>query len=134
MIKLGWMARATDAEVFEDPGDAFGGAVSLTGPEWMRYRDTGTPPAKLGPKDGDIIWRYDMMDELGVFPHNASNCSVIVVGDMVYACTSNGQDWTHSNVPSPLSPSFIALDAKTGELKGEDDAGIGPNIFHGQWS
>jgi outer membrane protein assembly factor BamB len=75
-----------------------------------------------------------MMDELGVFPHNASNCSVIVVGGMVYACTSNGQDWTHSNVPSPLSPSFIALDAKTGELLGEDDAGIGPNIFHGQWS
>ncbi|GIT38197.1 MAG: hypothetical protein Ct9H300mP7_1180 [Verrucomicrobiota bacterium] len=37
-------------------------------------------------------------------------------------------------VPSPLSPSFIALDAKTGELKGEDDAGIGPNIYHGQWS
>ena len=75
-----------------------------------------------------------MMDELGVFPHNASNCSIIVVGDMVYACTSNGQDWTHSNVPSPLSPSFIALDAKTGELRGEDDAGIGPSIFHGQWS
>ena len=98
------------------------------------HLDTGKPPAKLGPKDGDIIWRYDMMDELGVFPHNASNCSVIVVGDMVYACTSNGQDWTHSNVPSPLSPSFIALDAKTGELKGEDDAGIGPNIYHGQWS
>ena len=98
------------------------------------HLDTGKPPASLGPKDGDIIWRYDMMDELGVFPHNASNCSVIVVGDMLYACTSNGQDWTHSNVPSPLSPSFIALDAKTGELKGDDDAGIGPNIYHGQWS
>ncbi|GIT05709.1 MAG: hypothetical protein CM1200mP29_11200 [Verrucomicrobiota bacterium] len=44
------------------------------------HLDTGKPPAKLGPKDGDIIWRYDMMDELGVFPHNASNCSVIVWG------------------------------------------------------
>jgi outer membrane protein assembly factor BamB len=94
----------------------------------------GKPKANIGPKDADIIWRYDMMDELGVFPHNASNCSVLVVDDLVYVCTSNGQDWTHSNIPSPLSPSFIALDRKTGLLRGEDDAHIGPRIFHGQWS
>jgi outer membrane protein assembly factor BamB len=94
----------------------------------------GKPKAKIGPKDADIIWRYDMMDELGVFPHNASNCSVIIVGDLIYVCTSNGQDWTHSNIPSPNSPSFIALNKKTGELVGEDDAHIGPHIFHGQWS
>jgi outer membrane protein assembly factor BamB len=92
------------------------------------------PPIPPGPKDADIIWRYDMMDELGVFPHNASNCSVLIVDGVVYVCTSNGQDWTHSNIPSPNSPSFIALDAKTGELIGEDDAHIGPRIFHGQWS
>src|SRR5256714_1711344 len=92
------------------------------------------PPIEPGPKDADIIWRYDMMDELGVFPHNASNCSVLIVDDIVYACTSNGQDWTHSNVPSPNSPSFIALNKKTGELIGEDDAHIGPRIFHGQWT
>jgi len=93
----------------------------------------GKPPAKIGPRDADIIWKYDMMDELGVFPHNASNCSLLVVDDLVYACTSNGQDWTHVNIPSPNSPSFIALDKKTGKLMGEDNAGIGPRIFHGQW-
>ncbi len=91
------------------------------------------PPIEPGPKDADIIWVYDMMDELGSFPHNASNCSVEVVDDIVYACTSNGQDWTHVNIPSPNSPSFIALDKKTGKLVGEDNAGIGPRIFHGQW-
>ncbi len=94
----------------------------------------GKPKATIGPKDADIIWRYDMMDELGVFPHNASNCSILVIGDVIYVCTSNGQDWTHSNIPSPNSPSFIALDKKTGKLLGEDDAKIGPHIFHGQWS
>src|ERR1051325_2302576 len=94
----------------------------------------GKPKASVGPKDADIIWVYDMINELGVFPHNASNCSVLVVGDLVYACTSNGQDWTHSNIPSPLSPSFIALNKNTGEFAGEDDAHIGPRIFHGQWS
>src|SRR3954469_21522487 len=94
----------------------------------------GKPKAQIGPKDADIIWRYDMMDDLGVFPHNASNCSVLIVDDLVYACTSNGQDWTHSNIPSPNSPSFIALNKKTGEFMAEDDAHIGPRIFHGQWS
>jgi outer membrane protein assembly factor BamB len=93
----------------------------------------GKPKAKIGPKDADIIWRYDMMDELGVFPHNASNCSVIIIGDIVYVCTSNGMDWTHSNIPSPNAPSFIALNKNTGEFLGEDDAHIGNRIFHGQW-
>jgi outer membrane protein assembly factor BamB len=93
----------------------------------------GKPKAKIGPKDADIIWKYDMMDELGVFPHNASNGSPLIVGDFVYVCTSNGQDWTHSNIPSPLSPSFIAVNKNTGELAGEDDANIGPRIYHGQW-
>lgn len=91
-------------------------------------------PIPPGPKDADIIWRYDMMDELGVFPHNASNCSVLIIGDVIYVCTSNGQDWTHVNIPSPLSPSLIALNKKTGELLGEDDAKIGNRLFHGQWS
>ena len=92
------------------------------------------PPIEPGPNDADILWRYDMIDELGVFPHNASNCSVLVIDDVVYVCTSNGQDWTHSNIPSPNSPSFIALNAKTGEFLAEDDAHIGPRILHGQWS
>ena len=91
-------------------------------------------PIEPGPKDADIIWAYDMMDELGVFPHNASNGSLLIVGDLVYAVTSNGQDWTHSNIPSPNAPSFIALNKHTGEFAGEDDAKIGPNILHGQWS
>ena len=94
----------------------------------------GKPKVPVGPKDADIIWRYDMMDELGVFPHNASNCSVIIVDGVVYVCTSNGQDWTHVNIPSPGSPSFIALDQQSGKLIAEDNAGIGPRIFHGQWT
>jgi outer membrane protein assembly factor BamB len=102
--------------------------------EAQYYVGPGKPKVEPGPKDADIIWTYDMMDELGVFPHNASNCSVLVLGDIVYACTSNGQDWSHSNIPSPNSPSFIALNKKTGELIGEDNANIGPHIFHGQWS
>ncbi len=96
-------------------------------------RDTGKPPAQIGPRDADIIWVYDMMDELGVFPHNASSCSPVVQGDLVYVCTANGQDWTQTNIPAPFSPSFIAVDKKTGRLAGEENAGISPRVLHGQW-
>src|SRR5512140_56468 len=92
------------------------------------------PPVEPGPKDGDIIWRYDMIDELGIFPHNASDGAPLIVGPAVYVNTSNGQDWTHSNIPCPNAPSLIALNKRTGELAGEDDAKIGPRIFHGLWS
>ena len=91
------------------------------------------PPVEPGPHDADIIWVYDMYNDLGVFPHNASNCSVLIVDDILYTCTSNGQDWTHSNIPAPNAPSFIALDKKTGKFLAEDEAHIGPHIFHGQW-
>jgi outer membrane protein assembly factor BamB len=94
----------------------------------------GKTPAKIGPQDADIIWRYDMMDELGIFPHNASNCSILSIGDILYVGTSNGQDWTHVNVPSPNAPSLIALDKRSGKLLGEDTALIGTRLFHGQWS
>ena len=85
-------------------------------------------------RDADIIWRYDMINELGVFPHNASACSVLVIGDIVYVNTGNGQDSTHQNVPSPHSPSVIALDRHTGKLLGQDSEDIGTRIFHAQWN
>jgi len=83
--------------------------------------------------DEDIIWRYDMIDELDTFPHNLATCSPLVVGDLVFAVTANGVDETHINVPSPDAPSFIALNKNTGELVWEN-ASPGENILHGQWS
>ena len=83
--------------------------------------------------DADIIWRYDMMDELGVFQHNMANSSPVVHENLIYVSTSNGQDESHVNVPSPKSPAIIALDKTTGKLVWED-ASPGANILHGQWS
>ncbi len=83
--------------------------------------------------DGDIIWIYDMMDELDVFPHNLATCSPLVVGDLIILETSNGVDEGHIHIPSPDAPSFIALNKNTGELVWED-ASPGENILHGQWS
>ena len=92
-------------------------------------------PVELNPEtDADIIWRYDMRNELGVFPHNITSCSPLVVGDKVYTATSNGVDWSHTNIPNPRAPALIALDKETGELVGEEDAGISKRLLHANWS
>ena len=84
--------------------------------------------------DADIIWMYDMRDELGVFPHNVTSSSPLVLGDKVFIATSNGVDWSHTNIPAPLSPSWIALDKNTGELVGEDGSGASASALHAAWS
>ena len=58
--------------------------------------------------DADIIWRYDMMEELGVQQHNMANSSPVMFENLIFVSTSNGQDESHVNVPSPKAPSIIA--------------------------
>lgn len=86
-----------------------------------------------GETDGDVIWALDMYDELGVFPHNMAATSPLVHGDILFVNTSNGVDESHINIPSPRSPSFLAIDRRTGEVLWED-ASPGRNVLHGQWS
>ena len=86
-----------------------------------------------GPKDADIIWEFDMMEEVGSHPHNFANSSPVSYGDLIYLSTSNGQDESHVNVPSPRAPSIIALNKTTGKLVWEDNS-VGEKILHGQWS
>ena len=89
-------------------------------------------PMKLEANDADILWRFDMLRELPVFPHDASNCSVLVHGDFVYSCTANGV--YDGKIVMPSAPSLIALDKRTGELVAKDDGHISADVFHGQWS
>ena len=83
--------------------------------------------------DGDIIWRFDMMEELGVSQHNMANSSPVIYENLLFVSTSNGQDESHVNVPSPKAPSIIAIDKNTGKLVWEDNP-VGEKILHGQWS
>ena len=107
-----------------------------------------------GPKDADILWRLDMIEKLGVFPHNLATCSPLIVGDTLFVITSNGVDEGHINIPVPEAPSFLAIDKKTGKVLWQDnspsatcrssegrrrsqhqEAGEqGPLLMHGQWS
>lgn len=89
---------------------------------------------EVGPKDADILWVYDMRAELGVFPHNITSSSVLIHGDQIYVNTSNGVDWSHTNIPSPNAPILVCLDKNTGKLLGEEASGISEHILHGSWS
>jgi outer membrane protein assembly factor BamB len=86
-----------------------------------------------GLENADVLWRFDMMEEVGAFPHNMSNASPVSFGDLIYVSTSNGQDESHVHVPSPRAPSIIAINKNTGKLVWEDNS-VGEKILHGQWS
>ena len=90
--------------------------------------ETGT-----GPTDGDILWSYDMIGELDVFPHNLATGSPLIIGDLLYTITSNGVDEGHVNIPSPFSPHMIALNKNTGEFVWEN-TDVGEGILHGSWT
>ena len=96
--------------------------------------DKGKEPLELKDTDADVIWRFDLREELGVFPHNIASSSVLILGDLVFCTTSNGQDWSHLNIPAPQAPCVIALNKKDGTLAGEEAEGIGERIMHCNWS
>lgn len=105
-------------------------------PQGFRDNENDGPfkEEKLNGKfDADIIWKFDMMEEVGSQPHNMANCSPVAYGDLLYINTSNGQDESHVNVPSPKAPSIIAINKKTGKLVWEDNS-VGEKILHGQWA
>lgn len=83
--------------------------------------------------EADIVWRFDMMKELGVSPHNMSNCSILMAEGILFVCTSNGVDESHGRIPAPDAPSFIAMDSITGKVLWTDNS-PGQNILHAQWA
>jgi outer membrane protein assembly factor BamB len=101
------------------------------------FRDNendGLKDEKLtGPNDADVVWQFDMLEEVGSYPHNLSNASPVALGNLIFANTSNGQDESHVNIPSPKAPAIIALDKDTGKLVWEDNS-VEDRILHGQWS
>ncbi|MGH9460015.1 MAG: PQQ-binding-like beta-propeller repeat protein [Vicinamibacteria bacterium] len=92
-----------------------------------------TDEAATSEHHADIVWRFDMMAEVGSHPHNMANSSPVMYGDLIFVSTSNGQDESHVNIPSPRAPAIIALNKNTGELVWEDNS-VEDRILHGQWS
>ena len=105
------------------------------------FKDEGTyivgednPAVEVSPLDADIIWYYDMILELNTRPEDVANSSVLVHGDLLYVCTTNGIDDPHRRDPKRGAPSLIVLNKKTGKLVAKDDEKIALRVSHGQWS
>jgi outer membrane protein assembly factor BamB len=108
-----------------------------TGPFVDEAQYTAGPdqtPIAQGAGDADIVWRFDMRDQFGVFPHNMTSSSILVVGDKLFVTTSNGVDWTGRHLPSPDAPALICLDKKTGKLLARERSGISGRTFYCNWS
>ena len=82
--------------------------------------------------DGQIVWTYDMMQNLKVVPYHLANCSPLIVGDLVMIVTGNGRN-EQGGFPSPKAPSFVAINKKTGQLAWQSNL-PGEKIIEGQWS
>lgn len=95
---------------------------------------TGEPPVEPGPKDGDILWLFDIVRECGVRQHDQAHASPLVHGPFLYLNTSNGVDDSHVVIAAPDAPSLIVLDRLTGRLVAQDNERIGPRVFHSTWS
>lgn len=105
------------------------------------YRDegqymagAGNKPIELKPTDADILWRCDLIDDLGIRPHDATSCSVLVHGDLIYFSTSNGVNAAHDKVLAPNAPAIAALDKRTGKLAAFEKDGLSGRLYHCQWS
>ena len=83
--------------------------------------------------EADVIWKFDMMGQLGSSQHNMCSCSITGTGDIIFVNTSNGVDESHLTIPAPNAPSFFAMNRDTGKVLWTDDS-PGTNILHGQWS
>jgi outer membrane protein assembly factor BamB len=94
---------------------------------------TNNPGGTLAATDGDILWKYELIKELDVVPHDVCGSTLLIVGDLLFACTSNGIDDRHNRNPRPQAPTLIALDKKTGRLVARDAAGIGERMLHCNW-
>jgi outer membrane protein assembly factor BamB len=99
----------------------------------LYYTSNRATLVSLDSADGHVVWEYDLMAELDVFPHNLAVSSPLVVDGILYATTGNGVDEGHVNIPVPQAPSFVALDAATGKLLWESNL-PGEKILHGTWS
>lgn len=103
--------------------------IQTQGPRLVGYKVLS--PADLD--EADVIWTFDMMKELGSSQHNMCSTSLTCLGDILFACTGNGVDESHINIPAPKAASFFAIDKNTKEVYWTDNT-PGENIIHGQWS
>jgi outer membrane protein assembly factor BamB len=95
--------------------------------------DMSPGATKLPDGSPPVLWDFDMIAKLGVFPHNMTSSSIASYGDLIYVITGNGVDDTHKHVVSPEAPAIVCFNKNTGKVVWTDNS-PGANVLHGQWS
>jgi len=95
-------------------------------------------PLRKGTGEPREVWKLDMREDLGVFPHlpgmqGGFAASVAGYKDKLYVVTHNGVDETHIHIPSPNAPSLVCLEKATGNVIWKDNS-PGKNILQCQIS
>jgi len=124
---------AAEVVCLDVKGQADGNQGPFTG-EGQYFVGPEEKPVPVLPGDGDILWRVDLIDDLGIRPHDAASCSILIHGDLLYLSTSNGVDPSHSRVLAPEVPALVALDKRTGRLVGWENEHLSRRLWHCQWS
>ena len=99
-----------------------------------KFSSADGKPIKVTDKSADILWVTDVRTELGIFPHNVSSCSPLILGDKIFMATSNGVDWSHLNIPAPFAPGLAVVDKNTGKVIAEEASKVSSRIMHACWS
>jgi len=128
----GWVvSNRGEVICFDVKGMADGNGGPFT--DEAKFSSVDGKPVAVGPKTADILWVADIRNELGIFPHNVSSCSPVIVGDKVIIATSNGVDWSHLNIPAPLAPALVIVDKNTGKVLAEEVSGVSKRALHASW-
>ncbi|MHC4206319.1 MAG: PQQ-binding-like beta-propeller repeat protein [Planctomycetota bacterium] len=117
--------------------DRFGQSNGNDGPFQNEIEYMGVPRDsnyQLTDKDGDIIWQYNMLTEVKIFPHDVCGTSPLLLEDYLYVATGNGQDDKHRYIANPKAPSLIVLNKHTGRLVATEGQLFGDRLLHGGWS
>ncbi len=88
------------------------------------------PPVPIQKTDGDILWKFDLVDQLGDCPHDVAACSVLVDGPILYCTSANGVNHEQTFCLHPDAPSFIALEAVTAKLLATGTENLGHRMWH----
>jgi outer membrane protein assembly factor BamB len=112
-----------------------GELICLDTEGFMEGRNDGPHQDEIqkGPTDADIIWKLDMMKELGVSRLFMASSSPVIWEDLVLLGASNGRGANDEKVPAPNAPSLLAVNRITGKVVWQDNS-PGEGILHGQWS
>jgi hypothetical protein len=126
-----------DKMIADWPGSGSGGSpVTETDRVWFvtNRREVvclDTKPLSDGRGPARVVWKYDLVNELGVFPNSPMIPSTNNVGspavykDWLYVPTGNGVDVDHpgaKRVRAPKAPSFVCFDKSTGKVVWKDNS------------